>query len=64
MMTYDRNVVRMNESMWRADVGALYEAAKRRAGENETAVEMGEGAGAVAIRMGGGGSAGGLQYGM
>jgi hypothetical protein len=33
MMTYDRKVVRMNETMWREDIQALYDAAAKRANE-------------------------------
>jgi len=31
MMTYDRKVIRMNETMWREDIQALYDAAEKRA---------------------------------
>ncbi|KAL1792442.1 hypothetical protein ACET3X_008949 [Alternaria dauci] len=31
MMTYDRKIIRMNETMWKQDIQALYEAAERRA---------------------------------
>ena len=30
-MTYDRRIIRMNETLWKQDVTALYEAAARRA---------------------------------
>ncbi|KAI4613533.1 uncharacterized protein J4E87_009834 [Alternaria ethzedia] len=50
MMTYDRKVVRMNETMWKQDIQALYDAAEKRA-NNATMV----------IRDV---SSGGLQYGM
>jgi hypothetical protein len=32
LMTYDRRVIRMNVTQWKADVQALYDAADRRAG--------------------------------
>lgn len=32
MMTYDRNVIRMNITMWKEDIQALYDAAAKRAG--------------------------------
>lgn len=35
MMTYDREIIRMNETMWKADIKALYEAAEKR-GRNAT----------------------------
>lgn len=31
MMTYDRKIIRMNETMWKQDIQALYDAAERRA---------------------------------
>lgn len=31
MMTYDRNIIRMNTTMWKADIQALYDAAAKRA---------------------------------
>ncbi|CAE7180150.1 hypothetical protein PTNB73_03703 [Pyrenophora teres f. teres] len=31
MMTYDRKVIRMNETMWKEDIQALYDAAEKRA---------------------------------
>jgi hypothetical protein len=40
LMTYDRRVIRMDEEMWKRDVGALYESAKRRASGNGTAAVM------------------------
>jgi hypothetical protein len=37
MMTYDRKVIRMNETMWRQDIQALYDAAAKR-GNNSSMV--------------------------
>jgi hypothetical protein len=34
MMTYDRKVIRMNETMWREDIQALYDTAARRTNES------------------------------
>jgi hypothetical protein len=34
MMTYDRKLIRMNETMWREDIQALYNTAARRANES------------------------------
>jgi hypothetical protein len=31
MMTYDRKIIRMNETMWKQDIQALYDAAEKRA---------------------------------
>jgi hypothetical protein len=31
LMTYDRKVIRMNETQWKADVQALYDAAEKKA---------------------------------
>ena len=38
MMTYDRQVIRMNETMWKEETTKLYETAARRA--NATALRM------------------------
>jgi hypothetical protein len=36
LMTYDRRIIRMNETLWKEDVTALYAAAARRAEGNAT----------------------------
>ncbi|KAF2848387.1 glycoside hydrolase family 2 protein [Plenodomus tracheiphilus IPT5] len=41
MMTYDRNVIRMNTTMWRADIQALYDAAAKRADNATMVMESG-----------------------
>ncbi|KAF1848851.1 glycoside hydrolase family 2 protein [Cucurbitaria berberidis CBS 394.84] len=38
MMTYDRAIIRMNETMWKEETTKLYEAAARRANESSIAV--------------------------
>ena len=39
MMTYDRRVIRMNETMWKEETTKLYEAAARRAGKSSASME-------------------------
>jgi hypothetical protein len=36
LMTYDRRIIRLNETQWKQDVTALYEAAARRVSGNAT----------------------------
>jgi hypothetical protein len=36
LMTYDRRIIRLNETQWKQDVTALHEAAARRASGNAT----------------------------
>jgi hypothetical protein len=36
LMTYDRRIIRLNETQWKQDVTALYKAAARRASGNAT----------------------------
>ncbi|EUC44022.1 glycoside hydrolase family 2 protein [Bipolaris oryzae ATCC 44560] len=38
MMTYDRKVIRMNETMWRQDIQALYDAAAKRGNESSMVI--------------------------
>jgi len=40
LMTYDRKIIRMNETQWKADVNALYDAAARRAANATQSVYM------------------------
>lgn len=51
MMTYDRKVVRMNETMWREDIRALYEAAEKR-GANASAAMVIRDVGVGALQHG------------
>jgi beta-galactosidase/beta-glucuronidase len=41
MMTYDRKVIRMNETMWRKDIKALYDTAAKRANESMVIADAG-----------------------
>lgn len=50
MMTYDRRWVRMNATMWKEDIQALYDTAEKRATEASLPL--------MNLRMGG------LQYGI
>ncbi|KAJ5064876.1 glycoside hydrolase superfamily [Bipolaris maydis] len=38
MMTYDRKVIRMNETMWRQDIQALYDAAAKRGNDSSMVI--------------------------
>jgi hypothetical protein len=40
LMTYDRKLIRMNETQWKEDVAALYDAAARRAANASQAITM------------------------